>query len=233
MSKTPSYRKAAFLIGFGADAAGGVIGLCTSNFALFVISVTCFYCFASSYWLAISSKRSTTYGVTLGLISSGMYLASMMCRGNPLEPEFGATVFFQGVLSIPPLVSGVIAASLGARQANWARAPLCFIQGAVAGAGVCLLHIFCLWAVMISTSLLSFYQWNTPLSFVGFPLALGAASMLYLPLMHTIVSGSRNDESKSNTAINTWLSKLTIAKSGVFLFIIMLLAGIGWAALFR
>ena len=232
MNKTPSYRKVAFLIGFGADAAGGLMGLCTSNFAVFVIAVTCFYCFAISYWLAISTRRSTTYGVALGLISSGMYLASMMGRGHLLEPEFGATVFFQGVLSTPPLVSGIIAASLGARQRNWARVPLCFIQGAVAGAGVCLLHIFCLWAVMISTTLLCFHQWNTPLSFVGYPLALGAASMVYLPIMLNIIGASRDDKSKSNTAINAWLSKLSIAKSGVILFVIMLLAGIGWAAFF-
>lgn len=227
-----SIHKVAFLIGFGADSIGGLLGLCLLDLRVFVISVVSLYGFAASFGLATSSKRSTANGVTIGLIACGLYLASLMPHGNPFDEAFGCN-FLHTLFVGPALMSGLIAALLGARRKTWTSStPLRFIQGTVAGAMLCVLNILCFWVLAASLSTLPF---SSAWGFICFPIALGAASTVYLPIMHNLVTDESENvlETSFNATATAWVDKLTIAKSGVILFVLMALAGIGWAGIFR
>lgn len=228
-----SIHKIAFLIGFGADSIGGLLGLCTSSSPLFMIGVITLYGFASSYWLATSSKRSTADGITIGLAATGLYLASLTAHGNPFETQNFGSGFFHALFVGPALMSGLLAAVLGARRRTWTTSvPLRFMQGTVAGGMLCVLHILCVGMLSASLYTLPFASaWG----FICYPIALGAASTVYLPIMHNLVTDESENvlETSFNAAATAWVDKLTIAKSGVILFVLMVLAGIGWAGIFR
>jgi hypothetical protein len=228
-----SNRKIAFLIGFAAEAIGGLLGLLTSNFGVFIIGVTCLYGIAISRWLSVESGKGTKYGTTVGVLFTTLYLAWLVAHGNPCRTENFQYVSLHGVFIGPPIMSGFIAALLGAKRRNWTSKILdCFIQGTVAGTLLCFLHIlFCavISAIVPSLPVVS------AIGYILLPVALGAASTIYLPIMNMIVIGQTESQPETafNAAATAWVDKLTIAKSGVILFVLMVLAGVGWAGIFR
>lgn len=212
-----------FLFGLSACAIAYVIGVlfpCTNSDKAVATIVGFTYTLMVCSWLSIR-KGGTSGGAMPALICSGAYmLLSLFESVLRFTSEF--LDFF---VVFPALISALMAVMIGCAPTLTAKAVVIrlskgVVSGLVLGLGTLAVIFLIAWASYFQVS---YASWFRELPYIVGGLALGCASIVYLPL----ISRAAGVETEASTA--NWLAKLTFWRTGAVLAVLMLLAGLAFS----